>query len=135
MTPEALAATHAAAFTRPRPWAAAEFRSVLAGAGTFLLTEGGGFLVGRALAGEAELLTLAVPAAARRGGIGRRLLAGFEAEAGTRGAAEGFLEVASDNRAALALYHHAGWAEAGRRRGYYAPGIDALILRKALSAG
>ncbi len=135
MTPAALAALHATAFTRPRPWSALEFRAVLDGAGAFLLTEGQGFLVGRALAAEAELLTLAVAASARRQGIGARLLTLFEAKAALLGAKAAFLEVASDNVAALALYRGAGWAEAGRRRGYYAPGVDALILRKVPDAG
>jgi len=134
VSPEELAALHAEAFVRPRPWSAAEFAGVVAGPGAFLLTERGGFLVGRALAGEAELLTLAVPEAVRRLGIGARLLTAFEAAARARGAAEAFLEVASDNAPALALYACAGWAEAGRRRDYYAPGVDALILRKPLAA-
>jgi ribosomal-protein-alanine N-acetyltransferase len=134
VTPEELAALHAEAFARPRPWSAAEFAAVLAGPGAFLLTESGGFLVGRALAGEAELLTLAVPEAVRRRGIGARLMVAFDGEARARGAAEAFLEVASDNAPARALYAGAGWAEAGRRRDYYAPGVDALILRKPLPA-
>ena len=132
--PGALAAIHAQAFVHPRPWSDADFAAVLAGPGAFLLTEGGGFLVGRALAGEAELLTLAVPEAARRRGLGARLLAAFEAEARARGAAEAFLEVASDNAGARALYAGAGWAELGRRRDYYAPGVDALVLGKSLPA-
>ncbi len=129
-----MAALHAEAFARPRPWSAGEFSAVLAAPGAFLLTEAGGFLVGRALAGEAELLTLAVPAAARRHGVGARLLRAFEAEARARGADEAFLEVASDNEAARALYAGAGWAEAGRRRDYYGRGADALIFRKSLVA-
>lgn len=132
--PAELAALHAEAFVRPRPWSADEFAGVVASPGAFLLTEGGGFLVGRALAGEAELLTLAVPEAARRRGIGARLLACFESEALARGAEAAFLEVASDDAPARALYAGAGWAEAGRRRDYYAPGVDALILRKPLAA-
>jgi ribosomal-protein-alanine N-acetyltransferase len=128
----AMAALHAEAFLRPRPWSAGEFAAVLAGPGAFLLTEAGGFLVGRALAGEAELLTLAVPVAARRQGIGTRLLRAFEAEALARGSVAAFLEVASDNGPARALYAEADWSEAGRRRDYYAPGVDALVLRKWL---
>jgi ribosomal-protein-alanine N-acetyltransferase len=131
--PAALAALHAAAFRHPRPWTAAEFAAVLAGPGAFLLTDGGGFLIGRAVADAAEILTLAVPAAARRRGTGRRLVAAFEAEARARGAVRAFLEVAADNAPALALYRGAGWQEAGRRRGYYTPGIDALLLAKVLA--
>lgn len=140
---EALAALHAAAFGGmghgPRPWTAAEFAALLSAHGTLLVALPGGFALGRAAAGEAELLTLAVAPARRRQGLGRRLLAGFEAAARAAGAAEAFLEVAEDNAAARALYAAAGWRPAGRRRGYYraasGAGADALILRKALSEG
>jgi [ribosomal protein S18]-alanine N-acetyltransferase len=134
VNPEALARVHAEVFTIPRPWTAAEFGAFLETPGSFLLTEGEAFLVGRAVAGEAELLTLAVPVPMRRQGVGRRLVAEFEAEAAARGAQEAFLEVAASNAAARALYRAAGWSEAGRRRGYYAfdgGEDDALVLAKA----
>jgi ribosomal-protein-alanine N-acetyltransferase len=38
------------------------------------------------------------------------------------------------NRAARALYEAAGFQEVGRRRGYYASGEDALILRATIGA-
>lgn len=138
MTPAALAQLHADGFLVPRPWSAAEIAALLAGPGVFLLTEGtGGFLMGRALAGEAELLTLAVAPAARRRGIGARLVAGFLAEARARGAESAFLEVASGNAAARALYAAAGFVQTGRRRGYYrgpdGRAEDALILACALT--
>jgi len=139
VTPEALARLHAACFTTPRPWSAAEFAALLDGPGVFLLTHPQGFALGRALAGEAELLTLAVDPAARRRGIGRELLAAFEAGARDQRATEAFLEVAADNAAGCALYRAAGYSEAGRRPGYYqAPDgakIGALVLRKALTNG
>ena len=137
MTPEALAALHAAAFTHPRPWSAAEFAALLAGPGVFLLTEGTeGLLMGRALAGEAELLTIAVAPSARRRGLGARLVGRFLDAAAARGADRAFLEVAADNVAAQALYASAGFAPAGRRRGYYrdaaGAAVDALVLSRAL---
>lgn len=123
---------HARCFTRPRPWSAAEFAALLGGPGVFLCAGDAGFLLGRVVLDEAEVLTLAVRPEARRRGAGRALLATFEAEAAARGAAAAFLEVAGDNAAALALYRGAGFAEAGRRRGYFGAGADALALRKAL---
>ena len=49
-----------------------------------------------------------------------------------------FLEVAEDNIAALALYHRAGFAAVGRRRGYYhragAAPVDAQVLRLDLNS-
>lgn len=138
MTPEVLAALHDASFVTPRPWTAAEFATLLAGPGVFLLDEEAeGFLLGRALAGEAEVLTLAVAPAARRRGMGTRLLARFLDEAGRQGAESAFLEVAAGNAAARALYAAAGFAEAGRRRGYYRDpegrAEDAVVMRRALA--
>lgn len=132
MTPRELAALHAKSFAVPRPWTAAEFAEVLGTRGAFLLTERTAFLVGRALAGEAELLTLAVPPEMRRQGAGRRLLRTFHERARSGGAEEAYLEVAEDNAAARALYRSEGWEEAGLRRGYHAPGISAVLMRRDL---
>lgn len=132
MTPEELACLHAICFTRPRPWSAAELQALLADPANFLLTREAGFLLGRTVLDEAELLTLAVAPEARRQGIGAALLTGFEAEAQARGATIAFLEVAADNAAAQALYTGAGWQNAGCRRDYYGGGIDAVVMRKPL---
>ncbi len=40
-----------------------------------------------------------------------------------------FLEVATGNAAALALYRREGFTEVGRRRRYYADLSDAIVLR------
>lgn len=92
--------------------------------------------MGRVIADEAELLTLAVAPPARRQGLGRGLLAHFLDEARRRGATRAFLEVAADNGPACALYQAGGFAEDGRRRGYYrGPDgvvVDALLLSRAL---
>lgn len=136
MTPAEMARVHAAAMTTSRPWQASEFATLLADRTVFAVAEATGFALGRAVADEAELLTLAVAPEAQRRGTGARLLAAFEADARARGAASAFLEVAADNAPARALYARAGWGEAGRRPAYYAragaPAADALILRKSL---
>ena len=73
MTPDALASLHKLCFVTPAPWDAASFAGFLADPLAFLLVEGdAGFLLGRAVAGEAELLTLAVAPEARRRGLGRQ---------------------------------------------------------------
>lgn len=131
--PAALADIHWASIRNPRPWSAEEIAAILSGAGTFLLTEAEGFLIGRTIADEAELLTLAVAPDRRRQGTGGRLLAAFLTESAKAGAATAFLEVAADNAPALSLYHRHGFAEAGRRCGYYRdlPGapVDAIVMR------
>lgn len=136
-----LAQIHAAAFTTPRPWAAPEITSLLEGRHVFLLTEGApgsetSFLIGSAIAGEAELLTIAVAPDHRRHGLGARLLDRFLVEAGQRGAGMLFLEVAADNAAAIALYQRVGFHATGRRRNYYhspdGRAVDALVMSRAL---
>ncbi|MBI1417714.1 MAG: ribosomal-protein-alanine N-acetyltransferase [Limimaricola sp.] len=137
--PGALARLHADSFVTPRPWSAAEIAEVLAGPGSFLHQSAHGFVIGRVIADEAELLTIAVAPAARRRGEGRALVAAFLAEAAKRGAAHAFLEVAADNAAARALYLAAGFAESGRRKAYYhppaGPAVDALVMTCPLGAG
>ncbi len=139
MTPEALAALHARCFRSPPPWSAADFAGFLTDPLAFLLVEGdAGFLLGRAVAGEAELLTIAVAPEARRLGLGRKLFARFLYQAQLRGADRAFLEVKADNAPALALYESAGFSPAGRRRGYYqepdGSRTDALVLARDLAA-
>ena len=141
MSPDDLAAVHAAAFEEPRPWTAEEFAALLAAPGVFLAAAPGALLMGRLLGPgpgtEAELLTLAVHPNARRRGHARTLLSRFDAEAAGRGADRAFLEVMATNAPALALYRDTGWREARRRRGYYrvpdGGPVDAVILDKALT--
>lgn len=131
-----LAGLHAAAF--PTPWSAGAFQSLLDQPGVFAVERRDGFILIRAVAGEAEILTLAVRPAARRRGLGGRLVGEGAVEAAARGATRLFLEVAADNAAARALYAQAGFAEAGRRPGYYAgpdgARRDALLLALNLTA-
>ena len=138
MTPAELATLHARCFATPRPWGEAEFAELLASRFSFLLTEPEGFLLGRVIAGEAELLTLAVRPDARRLGSGRRLLQQFLAQAQARGASDIFLEVAADNAAAIALYESAGFQRSGLRRGYYhnptGAAVDALVMTRQAPA-
>lgn len=135
MTPEALAALHQRAFTLDRAWNADEFADFLRSDLVTLFSEPGGFALTRTLAGESELLTLAVDPAARRQGIARRLVTRW-LDAATPEAEMAFLEVAEDNAAAIALYADAGFVEAGRRPAYYrrqsAPDADALLLHCVL---
>ncbi|MEQ8404802.1 MAG: GNAT family N-acetyltransferase [Oceanicaulis sp.] len=86
----------------------------------------------RAVAGEAELLTIAVPKDRRGEGLGRRLVeAGMDA-ARRAGAERMYLEVSEINAPAEALYRKCGFTDAGRRKGYYKDGSDALVLARSL---
>lgn len=136
MTPNQLAELHAQCFTTPRPFTETEFTDFLRAPSTLLIIRSRGFAMGRVIADEAELLTLAVDPEHRRCGTGRALLSGFETAAATRDAAAIFLEVAADNQSALTLYLAAGYTESGRRRGYYTGPdhihTDAILMKKQL---
>ena len=131
-----MAALHAASFTMPRPWSAAEFAALLASQRVFALTAGAkGLLLGQVVADEAELLTVAVHPDQRQQGLGRKLVQDFLGEAQSRGAASAFLDVAATNHAAVGLYRACGFAASGERRGYYRGpdgAVDAVLMRCAL---
>ncbi len=130
---EALAAIHAAAFPPDAAWGPQVMALQLGLPGGFgWIDPRGGMILARVAADEAEILTLAVAADARRCGLGRALLATAMHTAEGRGARMMFLEVASRNAPARMLYERAGFTEVGRRRRYYPGGDDALVLRADL---
>ena len=92
-----------------------------------------GFALGRAVAGEAELLLLAVRRGAQGRGIGKMLLDRFAQDAKDRGALRLHLEVREGNHA-LSLYERSDYVLVGRRRNYYngraGQTYDALTLAK-----
>src|SRR6056297_423224 len=138
MTPDALANLHARAFVgQGRAWSAAEFADLLASPLVFAVGDTRGFALGRVIADEAEVLTIATDPKARRQGVARACLATFERTAAKRGARSVFLEVADDNTAARGLYGAAGYTQAAVRKGYYPrpkqTAVDALILRRDLT--
>lgn len=138
---EACARLHAESFAQP--WSAEEIESLIADPSTVgaaaldpanaLLR---GFAIARLAADEAEILSIAVSGAVRGRGVGRALLDTTLRCAANGGAKAIFLEVAEDNPAALSLYRRLGFAEVGKRPGYYrrenGAAANALILRKAL---
>lgn len=136
MTPEAMAAIYAAAFPDSRAWSAAEILGMLASPLTFAIQGDVGFALGRVIADEAELITIAIDPRHQRQGLGLILLNQFEVESKTRGARWAILEVAQDNGAALALYARAGYEICGERPGYYSrpdgEQITASLMKKAL---
>lgn len=76
---------------------------------------------------ELHIILVVTDPAWRRRGLARRLLLALMRSAVVDGARHATLEVAAGNGAALALYRQLGFREAGRRRGYYRSGEDALI--------
>lgn len=139
MTPEDLANLHARAFTAQRPWSAQEFADLLDSPLVFLISSPHAFALGRAVAGEVELLTLATDPDHQRLGLGRQVLQSYELAAVGCGADRSFLEVAADNRAAISLYQSAGYTVDGQRPGYYltphGTRVDAVLMSRNLPQG
>ena len=94
-----------------------------------------GFVIGRQIADEGEILNLAVVPARRRRGEGGALLKAALNEFRARRASRVFLEVRESNDAAIAFYGKHGFAETGRRVGYYQDPAEAAILMEKKLAG
>lgn len=128
----ALAALEAAVF--PDAWDAARFGRLLGqdrflAAGAFTASGLCAYLTAYSVAGELEIVNVAVIAAMRGRGIGRALLLYFLEQGRLGGACRAVLEVRSGNVAARALYAGCGFVQVGARKGYYADsGEDALVL-------
>jgi ribosomal-protein-alanine N-acetyltransferase len=89
-----------------------------------------GFIVGREVEDEWEIENIAVTGAARRRGLGSRLVGELLDFARSRGGKSVFLEVRESNRAARSLYEKWAFVEVGRRKMYYQnPAEDALIMK------
>lgn len=128
-------ALHATSF--PAPWSEADFAQLLAQPGVAgLLWRADapqGFILIRAVADEAEILTIAVAPEYRRQGAAIALLDEACRWLQAGGTQRLFLEVAADNTAAVTLYARYGFTQSGRRPGYYArgpgkPPVDALLM-------
>lgn len=131
----ALAAIHAAVLPY-QGWDAASIASLLSGTGVLLLTAmqadtPAGFILWREIAGESEILTVAVNPLSQRRGIGKRLVQKALEHAGNQTC---FLEVAANNVAAQNLYLTLGFIETGRRKNYYFqgpyPAVDAILMKR-----
>lgn len=113
-----------------RGWSDGEFHDLL-GQGTvagFVALQTGlsardgvaGFVLARAAAGEAEILSIGVTPKVARQGLGWRLMRAALAEIAARDAATVFLEVDETNAAARALYVKLGFDKVAERPAYYA---------------
>lgn len=141
MRPAALAA--AAALDREsmgKGWSEAQFRAELEQSAAFQFAARPaaglpliGFICGRQVADEVEILRLAVSVSARRRGVASNLLRRALVHCARQGGSICFLEVRASNTAAQQLYLKDGFEVVGRRRGYYSdPEEDALLLRRPL---
>ena len=89
-----------------------------------------GYIVFSVLCGEAQILNIAVPAAYRRQGVGKYLLASALEMIRAHGGCEVFLEVSVSNLPAQYLYRQFGFRICGIRKNYYGRDKDAYVFRK-----
>lgn len=114
------------------PWTSEDLEPLFgaAAAAAFVVSRGGseplGYALFQLLPGECELLRIGVVPTARDQRLGRALLAASLGRIERSGRARCHLEVRSGNLSARALYERLGFVVAGRRRGYYGDGEDAL---------
>lgn len=112
-----------------RAWTDGEFQSLLSqdtATGFVARLEGAavrdaiaGFVLARAAAGEAEILSIAVSKRYARHGLGWRLMRAVLQELRSRDAESVFLEVDETNDAATALYKKLGFETVAERPAYY----------------
>lgn len=121
------------------PWSRGNFVDALAAGNDAWIMRRADEAIGYAIVlnvlDEAHLLDIGVVAAQQGRGLGRAFMDWLCARARQHGMESFFLEVRPSNVAALRLYERCGFAEIGRRRGYY-PAVggreDAIVMRLAL---
>lgn len=113
-----------------KPWTANDFAD-LKKSGCEIIASQNGFIVWRAVADEAEIITIGVHPNARRGGIAAAMLGIMENELRKNGIRSVFLEVADNNTPARTLYEMNGYKKIGTRPKYY-DGVDAIMMKKEL---
>ncbi len=138
---EQLARVHGRAFYRG--WSEAEFAAYLADprrtpayAAMDRNRRIAGFALLRIAADEAELMTIAVAPNWRGKGVGAALMRAAFADLMMSPVKHMFLEVEAANAPAIALYKGFGFADVGRREGYYetkgGEKASALVMRCSL---
>ncbi|GAB4360430.1 MAG: ribosomal protein S18-alanine N-acetyltransferase [Oricola sp.] len=138
-----MADLHAGTFSRP--WTDGEFHDMVSqrtvfgfvarelrfGKGRIL-----GFVLARAAAGEAEILTIAVASDWQGRGVGRKLMDAVLAKAHRDRVEAVFLEVDETNKPAITLYRRLGFFQVGGRPEYYRDAAGrataALVMRRDL---
>ncbi|WP_216210402.1 ribosomal protein S18-alanine N-acetyltransferase [Amycolatopsis aidingensis] len=131
-------------FADDSPWSARAFRSELDAGGHYLVAitpegEVAGY-AGLAVAGrpgewESNVNTIGVDPAFQHQGVGTALLRALLAKADELRAPV-FLEVRTDNAAAISLYERHGFSRIGMRRRYYQPsGADAYTMARPARDG
>jgi ribosomal-protein-alanine N-acetyltransferase len=118
-------------------WSPSSYEEAARAGQVVLVGEVGGavlaFVVCRFVAGEGEILNLAVAPSQRRKAVGSRMLAEAVDEAKANRVERLYLEVRESNRVAIAFYGKHGFAKSGQRARYYQnPTENAVVMEKKL---
>ncbi len=92
-------------------------------------------LLGRKGSRKKRIYSLGVTLAARKRGIGSKLVHTLETIAGLADCTLLTLEVHDRNKAAIDFYHTYGFKQCGFRYGYYEDGGHAILMQKSLVDG
>jgi ribosomal-protein-alanine acetyltransferase len=119
------------------PWSATDLLQLAAAGSQVWVAEEDARVIGavasRAIAGEAEILSLSVRTNRRRLGIGHSLMEAALEELCACGAIRVFIEVRESNLGAQEFYRKLRFSQDGRRRNYYRnPTEDALLFSRSL---
>jgi len=136
MTPFEMAKLHSLSGGHTRPWSEIEYKNLLDTNISRLFHTNNGFLIGRIMALDAEIINVIIHPDYRRLGKASKLISSFEKEAKDTGSSRCFLEVAESNSSAKKLYSALGYLKVGQRHNYYnfvdGRKDDAVILSKEL---
>ena len=136
MTPFEMAKLHSLSGGHTRPWSEIEYKNLLDTNISRLFHTKNGFLIGRIMALDAEIINVIIHPDYRRLGKASKLISSFEKEAKDTGSSRCFLEVAESNSSAKKLYSALGYLKVGQRHNYYnfvdGRKDDAVILSKEL---
>lgn len=113
-----------------KPWSESDFME-LKKSGCEIVASEHGFIVWRAVADQAEIITIGVTPNARRSGIAESMILLMEQELKKQSVVNIFLEVSEVNYPAKKLYEKLGFLVVGKRPKYY-DGTDAIIMSKTL---
>ena len=119
MTPFEMAKLHLLSGSLTRPWSESEYKILLSTDVIRFFYVENGFLVGRLIGPDAEILNVIVHPKYRRLGKARYLIDKFEKEAKEEGSSKCFLEVAESNSRANKLYQSLNYLSVGKRKNYY----------------
>ena len=114
-----MAKLHLLSGSLTRPWSESEYKILLSTDTIRFFYVENGFLVGRLIGPDAEILNVIVHPKYRRLGKARYLIDKFEKKAKEEGSSKCFLEVAESNSRANKLYQSLNYLSVGKRKNYY----------------